>query len=243
MTTYKTYQESKIANPESDIYELDNGVFVADGWIDHRNYGKHTFELCNPADYCMTVEKFLSDGYKFVEADLILDEGLIYVVSDCKQQNNWYDTESVNKPDCNDDVRYILRAAVLENIPTETPEEKEVLDSIKSVGCVEWKNGDLPPVGAECELSNCGNSWVKAEVLFMGTGLCVVNQGYGDQHYHLNSVKFRKPETPQQREKRILEELADEACENLFGDSIKNCRPVVAETVRWMINYGYRKQD
>ncbi len=73
---------------------------------------------------------------------------------------------------------------------------------------VKWNGEGLPPVGVECELSNCGNSWVKAMVLFMGTGLCVVDQGYGDQHYHLNSVKFRKPESPEEKEQRERLEAA-----------------------------------
>lgn len=66
----------------------------------------------------------------------------------------------------------------------------------------EWSGEGLPPVGVECEVCNCGSNWQSAKVLFMGAGLCVVDHGYGDQHYHLNSVKFRKPETPEQREER-----------------------------------------
>lgn len=102
---------------------------------------------------------------------------------------------------------------------------------------VEWVNG-LPPVGAECELSNCGNSWVKAEVLFMGTGLCVVNQGYGDQHYHLNSVKFRKPETPEQK----LEREFKNSTEELLRGKVKFNNDLLPSTIaRVLFNAGYRK--
>ena len=72
---------------------------------------------CDPSKYCMTVEKFLADGYKFVEGDLILDESSVYLVSDCQTQKYWdgtvYETESANKPNSDDDSRYILRAAAL----------------------------------------------------------------------------------------------------------------------------------
>ena len=107
MKTYNSYEEAKIANPESNIYELD-GVFQPG----HMSF-REGESKCNPADHCMTVERFLADGHKFVEGDLILDEGLVYLVSDLKTQKHWYETESANQPDCDDNSRYILRAAAL----------------------------------------------------------------------------------------------------------------------------------
>lgn len=140
-----------------------------------------------------------------------------------------------------------LKVAI-EKYLSESDKEKPVPQTKE----VEWVNG-LPTVGVECELSNCGNSWAKAEVLFMGTGLCVVNQGYGDQHYHLNSVKFRKPETPEQKlERERLEAAYDLYCEwmldgNIQSDEVrtieefvsyKNC---LADWLRIVDKTNYRK--
>ena len=117
MTTYNTYQEAKIANPECEIYQLErNGLFAH---CDH-----HKAELvrfiefdsagikCNPADYCMTVEKFLADGYRFVDGDLYIDwkgcvrgVGMIgHSVDACNDVR--YIEDSLGS--------YILRAAALE---------------------------------------------------------------------------------------------------------------------------------
>ncbi len=49
----------------------------------------------------------------------------------------------------------------------------------------------LPPVGVECEVSNCGNDYIWCKVVFMGSSLCVVNhKTHNEQHYHLSSVEF-----------------------------------------------------
>jgi hypothetical protein len=125
--------------------------------------------------------------------------------------------------------RYIDELEMRSHLEGLKPQAKEI----------EWING-LPPVGAECELSNCGNSWVKAEVLFMGTGLCVVNQGYGDQHYHLNSVKFRKPETPEQK----LEREFKNSTEELLRGKVKFNNDLLPSTIaRVLFNAGYRKGE
>lgn len=101
----------------------------------------------------------------------------------------------------------------------------------------EWNGEGLPPVGAECEVCNCGSNWQSAKVLFMGTGLCVVDHGYGDQHYHLNSVKFRKQETPEQREERermeVIKIMCDEIGKLPFGDAL--------EAMSTLYDLGYRK--
>lgn len=111
----------------------------------------------------------------------------------------------------------------------------------------DWNGEGLPPVGVECELCNCGSNWKMAKVLFMGTGLCVVDHGYGDQHYHLNSVKFRKPETPQQREERErLEAAYDLYCDFTVQrkplDWFRDKNPVLRD--KWLSivdKTGYRK--
>lgn len=214
MTTYNSYQEAKIANPENEIvvttrkYIDEFGVtFEFSPIVNSEKYKsgyKHKYqdasprindgyyELCNPADYCMTLEKFLSDGNKLEVGDVIFgeDEDDVDVVSSdlhCR---------SFNMPVDADRHIYILRAAALEKIPTETPEEKEALDSIESVGEVEWENGD------ECVISQKSKSkWLVVGVspLAKTSTVCVSNTGEL-KSFHTDQLK--KPETPQQREDR-----------------------------------------
>lgn len=55
----------------------------------------------------------------------------------------------------------------------------------------EWVNG-CPPVNIECEIKNGNNDWEWCHVKYIGSELCVVDhEGYSDQHYHLQVVKFR----------------------------------------------------
>ena len=127
MKTYNSYEEAKIANPDEDIYFYKGKYQIGSAPC---RLGEMWSE-CDPADHCMTVEKFLADGHKFVEGDLILDEGSIYLVADCKSQSNWYETESANMPDCDDDRRLTLRAAALEEKPKRVNvEHVKVEDSI-----------------------------------------------------------------------------------------------------------------
>jgi hypothetical protein len=137
MKTYNTYQEAKIAMTKACIIEdTDSGLF----------FGMPTREgttlaggsrFAEPQYYCMAVEKFLAGGHKVVEGDLILDEGVIWTVSDKVNSDTYiYTVKSSNKPEADDNERYILRAAALENqmnidtLATQTPEEKEALDLI-----------------------------------------------------------------------------------------------------------------
>lgn len=117
MTTYNTYQEAKIANPESNIY-IHAGEFWCEKSIRPSSwtYEFRGFKLCNPADYCMTVEKFLADGYKFVGGDVLLtsDKSSVKVVG----RN--YDGDDMSVATCNTPMSdidcdvLILRAAALE---------------------------------------------------------------------------------------------------------------------------------
>ncbi|CAM0014447.1 hypothetical protein VPHK375_0082 [Vibrio phage K375] len=102
-------------------------------------------------------------------------------------------------------------------IPTETPEEKEVLDGIKSAGEVEWNGEGLPPVGVECEAVFIDHEHKGyGEFLILGYHSNYVWMEYigklrnKSKHYtaKINMVKFRKPETPQQREDRERLEAA-----------------------------------
>ena len=113
MTTYNSYEEAKIANPEGGIF-TKAGKFIGECDL---GPSPHTYEYrgiakCNPADHCMTVERFLADGHRFVEGDLYIDwkgcvrgVGMIgHSVDACNDVR--YIEDSLGS--------YILRAAVLE---------------------------------------------------------------------------------------------------------------------------------
>ena len=117
MTTYNSYEAAKIANPESDIYRVKSssiGGYVALGASDfiELNDGDES-SLCNPADHCMTVEKFLADGHKFVRGDVV-DAGKVGVIE------TGFEINAYNEPDGGDSSIFILRAAALEEKPKRT---------------------------------------------------------------------------------------------------------------------------
>lgn len=109
MITYNSYEAAKIANPTAIIYKASSGSYATNEVF---NPELCTVIECNPADHCMTVEKFLADGHKFVEGDVCLrHDGDVITVTESVQ--DW------NMKDDLDDKRYILRAAALEK-PTES---------------------------------------------------------------------------------------------------------------------------
>lgn len=107
MKTYDSYAESKIANPESEIYENDNGEF---GTLQQLLGSVGEFVICNPADYCMTVEQFLAAGHKFVKGDICLTHG--GTVVKVRYAGGWNQLSSY------DNERYVLRAAALNQAET-----------------------------------------------------------------------------------------------------------------------------
>ncbi len=118
MTTYNTYQEAKIANPDKEIIRFDKqDEFKAVG-NDELSAYLTTWTKCNPADHCMTVEKFLSDGYEFVEGDCYID-----MFGDTQRVGGDLPPSGVNKPDEDDCKRHVLRAAALE---TKEPKRTKV---------------------------------------------------------------------------------------------------------------------
>lgn len=82
MTTYNTYAEAKIANPDSTIYvhgsEFATQEYV-EKFIDWKNWIK--WSECHPKDYCMSVADFTDSGYKYVDGDSYLGaDGEVYTV-------------------------------------------------------------------------------------------------------------------------------------------------------------------
>lgn len=63
------------------------------------------------------------------------------------------------------------------------------------------ERGELPPVGTECEVSNCGSDFVWCKIKYMGSHICVVqHRNYNDQHYHLSgALRFRPIKTEREK--------------------------------------------
>jgi hypothetical protein len=113
MKTYETYQEAKIANPEGEVCTNGDYFQVNPRGTEINSYWK----ICNPADYCMTVEKFLSDGHKFVDGDNILDHN-----AEIQTVGDHYSAHFANRH--LDVTKLVLRAAALK---TEHQQEMEEL--------------------------------------------------------------------------------------------------------------------
>lgn len=117
---YKTYAEAKIANPDSEIvttgkdwaYEKETiGTFevrVFDGDDDGAHFiGDEAWVICNPADYCSTLKKFLEDGFKLVEGDIVMTINCSISVVKEGAVDAW------NFRGVNDNGFFILSAAVI----------------------------------------------------------------------------------------------------------------------------------
>lgn len=78
-------------------------------------------------------------------------------------------------------------------------QSKNLLDRVKNNDWLTSVDG-LPPVGTECEISNCGEKWEKVKILFMGKTICIADWCYKhEQHFHLSSVKFRPLKSERER--------------------------------------------
>jgi hypothetical protein len=234
MTTYNSYETARIANSERAIYK------IGDNFTESSELLGRPLQPCNPADYCMTVERFLADGHKFVEGDVYLNiQGGIRVVNSNK---DWIDV--LNGKSAMDNKRFILRAVALE----EKPSEK-----------VEWDGDGLPPVGVECEYAFIGgdySEWFECKVLYAGRQCVFIRTkdqnliksfGCEELSVEIKTTKFRKPETKQQREDRErLEAAYDLYCyaidkETTF-DSFCNFGPLKDIYIKIVDKTNYRKE-
>ncbi|AUR84293.1 hypothetical protein NVP1052A_64 [Vibrio phage 1.052.A._10N.286.46.C3] len=77
MSTYNTYAEAKIANPECvAIYKNeDANEFSVSMKTGELTITPGRWELCNPADHCSTLAEFLDAGYELVDGDYYLANG------------------------------------------------------------------------------------------------------------------------------------------------------------------------
>jgi hypothetical protein len=130
MTTYNTYQEAKIANPECEIYQLErNELFVHCNCHKAELVGFDEFSSigvkCNPADYCMTVERFLADGHELVEGDLYINVGGFTTELTERKINSLMSRDTSR--------RFILRAAALEDKKPRTKVEYVKIEEDDSI--------------------------------------------------------------------------------------------------------------
>ncbi|AUR92552.1 hypothetical protein NVP1173O_76 [Vibrio phage 1.173.O._10N.261.55.A11] len=186
MTTYNTYQEAKIENPNKEIIRFDKQDEFKAVSDDELSAYLTTWTKCDPADHCMTVERFLADGHKFVKGDAVLYVGDVCLIE------SGFDLGAYNDPYDGDSKIFILRAAALENIPTETPEEKEVLDGIESAGEVEWKSGDIAMLYGDQVLV----------IAYHPNHPVVVVETNDNEYLNVGINDLSKPETPHQRKDR-----------------------------------------
>ncbi|AUR90454.1 hypothetical protein NVP1144O_06 [Vibrio phage 1.144.O._10N.286.45.B3] len=182
MTTYNSYQKAKIANPEFDIYWA--GKLTASGMDDvfgtkaslagiTTNHFK-----CNPADHCMTVEKFLADGHKLAMEDIVMNSsGAVVDMNYSRCLSDFGVLNSASHKEC------ILRAAALE----EKPSEK-----------IEWVNGELLEfMGEPCVFIGFADGL--PVIKYTKDASCALS-GVIDEITAIDELK--KPETKQQREDR-----------------------------------------
>lgn len=110
-----------------------------------------------------------------------------------------YDEFEISGTDSLEPQSKELTMADLTGIPTETPEEKEALDSIESVGEVDWKNGD------ECIHTHHGYK-VNPEMIYIGKHPKIKGKHFCISPLSgtvvVDAIYLSKTETPQQREDR-----------------------------------------
>ena len=156
MTTYNTYQEAKIANPCDDICVINKCEFQSEKETPLR-CDIDEWKLCNPADYCMTVEQFLKAGHKFKVGDLYLSvDGCVIttVISHFRGKTvSAYDLN--NSTDMTGaDKCFILRAAALEEKPKRVKVEyvKVDLSLIEKI--------EIVKSGERLYLNRTGSTWI-----------------------------------------------------------------------------------
>ena len=127
MTTYNSYEEAKIANPNNEIIQSKN----LDNLFRALEVGVYTgWNVCNPADHCMTNNDFIKSGNKILPGDIVLDDGNFIVVKTSG------DVETYNQIVKGDDVTFILRAAAL-NKPKRVKVEYVKVDFEKTIEMID----------------------------------------------------------------------------------------------------------
>ena len=149
MTTYNSYEEAKIANPESEIvttgpnWEYNPALkwkfeklVEDDGEVDAHALEDSAWVKCNPADHCMTVEKFLKAGHKGINGDSYLDDGgtLMTLGVDISSR-------AFNEKGSLDHKMHILRAAALEGT-NNLGSRGNIVNEVE-LDCVQFSHPDI----------------------------------------------------------------------------------------------------
>ncbi|AUR81427.1 hypothetical protein NVP1005O_30 [Vibrio phage 1.005.O._10N.286.48.F2] len=228
MTTYNSYEAAKIASPDSEIYKL-NGVNEFIPGVDLGDIVRiHSRDddavKCNPADHCMTVEKFLADGHKLAMGDIVMNSsGAVVGMNYSRCLSDFGVLNSASHKE------YILRAAALEEKPSEN---------------VEWVNGD------ECVFTDKNGDEKTCKVIGLYPPFVesyVLHCESANPTFFISNVgRMVKPETKQQREDRErLEAAYDLYCyaidkETTF-DSFCNFGPLKDIYIKIVDKTNYRK--
>ena len=136
----------------------------------------------------------------------------------------------------------------IDKVETQTEHQEEM--SAFS-GEVEWNGEGLPPVGEVCEYKD-GDNWYEVRVKYLSEWFMVIEALKSQskwidikgtelsfEYSRFDSLKFRKPETPQQREGRERLALVSDICEDLFGEMASQCREDVVSTIDAMVCGGW----
>ena len=180
---YKTYQEAKIANPDSEIYYSGPRRLGDKGFFSTRESATGFHHECHPKDYCVTLKSFLASGRRLVLGDTYTGaSGIVTIVGDSTTEG------AVNEHCSSDGSRYILKAKALEN-PAH-----------------EWVNGD------ECRyINDPSHDYIYIGAHPHGDGHFVFSEEKGIT-YIANGCII-KPETPEQKlERQRLESAYHLAC-------------------------------
>lgn len=111
-------------------------------------------------------------------------------------------------------------------------------------GEVEWKKGDLPPVGTVCEMQHSSWAeylWEKRKVLFVGKRYVVTSEPGDDVEKvsYTAEVSFRPIRTDEQ----IKAEERTAAIEEMWGIYWKPEPQTAKEALGLLWDAGYRKQE
>lgn len=196
--TYNTYQEAKIAMPLACIIEdTDSGLF----------FGMPTREgttlaggsrFAEPQYYCMTVEKFLADGYRFAEGDLFIGTSGEVVDVECGGH-----LDEMHVAHGSDKYRYILRAAALE--------EKKPRTKVEYLKCEfsrEWEAVKYYNEEGELFVIDCNGNYSNVNDI-SGAWYEVVCRNY-------DSI-YRRIETPMTERETFIEEMSRYATPSVLG--------------------------
>ena len=133
MTTHKSYAECKIAHPDSEIVtpSIDSSMPCSMDPIfevkANHEIGKFAWVICNPADYCSSLEDYFDAGFELVRGD--------WVVTPNGIADNVRSVSAMNGRDFNDGKRYILSVAALNGgckIPAK-PEQWSIYNNMLSL--------------------------------------------------------------------------------------------------------------